>query len=289
MGEHRLVLRDRTGPTRASGRVSVIVTTRNSALHLEPLLQSIQEQTYEDLELIVVDNCSSDATVAIAESYADRVIDAGPERSAQRNRGVSVCTGKHVLIVDADMVLEPDVVAACALASRDTGATAIVVPEDTVGEGFWAACRALERSCYAKDESIEAARFFLREAFLRNGGYDERLHAGEDWDLPKRMRDAGERIAHATTRIHHMEGKVRLAPHLRKKYYYGQSIGAYIARHPKLALRQLTVVRPAFIRHRRRLAAHPLLTLGIIFLKTAELAAGGVGFLSKRSLGRSEH
>lgn len=280
--------RETDGPMKAHSRVSVIVTTRNSAARLEPLLRSIREQTYPDLELIVVDNRSIDETVAIAERYANRVIDAGPERSAQRNRGVRVCTGEHVLIVDADMVLEPDVVAACVHACHQTSATAIVVPEDTVGRGFWAACRALERSCYANDETIEAARFFEREAFLRHGGYDEVLHAGEDWDLPARMRAAGEPSARVATRIHHMEGQVRLGPHLRKKYYYGKSLGAYVRRHPRLALRQLTVVRPAFVRHRRRLAAHPSLTLGILFLKTAELAAGGAGFLSTRVLGRRD-
>jgi glycosyltransferase involved in cell wall biosynthesis len=265
------------------GRVSVIVTTRNSATLLEPLLRSIREQTYSDLELIVVDNRSADSTVAIAERYADRVIERGPERSAQRNCGVNICSGQHVLIVDADMLLEPDVVAACVRTSCETRATALVVPEDTVGQGFWAACRALERSCYANDESIEAARFFARTAFLRHGGYDEHLHAGEDWDLPARMRAAGEIVGRAPTQIHHMEGQVRLGPHLRKKYYYGKSLGAYVGRQPKLALRQLTIVRPAFLRHRRRLAKHPILTLGILFMKTTELIAGGLGFLSTRA------
>jgi glycosyltransferase involved in cell wall biosynthesis len=270
----------------ARGRVTVVVTTRNSAKHLKAVLRSVREQTYPDVELIVVDNGSTDETVAVAERYADRVLDAGPERSAQRNRGVEASTGEQILILDSDMVLEPNVIAACMEALHRTNAAAVVVPEDTLGEGFWAACRALERSCYEGDESIEAARFFSSEAFHRHGGYDERLTGPEDWDLPARMRRAGEQITCATTRIHHIEGQVRLGPHLRKKYYYGKTFGPYIRRNPGLAARQFTVVRPAFIRHWRRLAARPTLAAGIVFLKVAELAWGAMGLLSTLKMSR---
>jgi glycosyltransferase involved in cell wall biosynthesis len=264
----------------ANPRVSVIVTTRNSATHLEKVLRSIRRQTYTDIELIVVDNRSTDTTLSIAKRHTDHVIDAGPERSAQRNRGVAFSSGQYVLIVDSDMVLDPDVVSDCVRTLRDTAATAVVVPEDTIGIGYWAACRALERSCYAGDESIEAARFFTRESFVRYGGYDERLHAAEDWDLPARMRKDGARIVRASTLIHHLEGRVRLGPHLRKKYYYGRSFGLYMRRHPALAARQLTVIRPAFLRHWRQLAAYPRISGGILVLKTAEFVAGGLGLLS---------
>ena len=273
---------DRGTRTDVAGRVSAIVTTRNSAAHLEECLRSLHEQTYGDVEVVVVDNASSDGTPRIAERHADLVLEFGPERSAQRNHGVERSSGEFVLIVDSDMVLSPRVVQECVEAMRRDGAVAAIIPETSVGEGFWAACRALERSCYVGDETVEAARFFTREAYLRHGGYDEELTGPEDWDLPARIRRS-EPITRVEATIEHREGRLRLLALMRKKYYYGRGFGRYIARHPGLASRQLQVVRPAFLRHRRRLARHPRLTAGMLVMKAAEFAAGGAGLLAAQA------
>ena len=67
-------------------KVTIIVPTYNSASTLEVCLQSIVEQTYEDIELIVVDNSSRDKTKEIASRFTDHVFDQPPERTAQKNR-----------------------------------------------------------------------------------------------------------------------------------------------------------------------------------------------------------
>lgn len=265
----------------AAASVSVVVPTRNSALTLERLLQSVRMQSHASIELIVVDNDSNDDTVSIAERYADRVVDHGPERSAQRNRGVTLASGQYVFILDSDMELTPETVSACVTTARESGATAVVVPERTVGAGLLASCRALERRCYEGDLTIEAARFFDREAFLRYGGYDETLTGPEDWDLPARMRRSGEIQSRACgALINHREEDLRLTDHLRKKYYYGKSFAAYARRHPDLARMQLTPLRPALFRSWRRLLAEPFLAVGVVVLKAAEFVAGALGLVA---------
>jgi len=259
----------------------VVVTTRNSAQTIERCLRSVDAQTYPAVELIVVDNGSTDGTREIAESHADIVLDHGTERSAQRNAGVDRATGEYVLIVDADMELTPNVVMACVSAAHEQNASVVTVPEVSVGEGFWAACRALERRCYLGDETVEAPRFFRRSVYLAYGGYDETLTGPEDWDLPARMRGR-ERFARSAAPIVHDEGRLRLGTHLRKKYYYGRTFNVYVRRHPGLAARQLLPLRPAFLRNWRLLARQPILTGGIIVLKLAEFAAGGAGLVSAR-------
>jgi len=263
--------------------VSAVVTTRNSVAHLEPLLASVTGQTYPDVELLVVDNSSSDGTAALAERYADRVLVAGPERSAQRNRGVEAASGEYVLILDSDMVLEPGVMAACVEAASGGEVAAVIIPEVSVGEGFWAACKALERSCYVGDDTIEAARFFKRDAFLLYGGYDEELTGPEDWDLPARMRRDAATIGRAEgVAIVHDEGRLRLSELLRKKFYYGKTLDRYMRRHTSLALRQSSFIRPAFVRHRHRLFRRPLHASGMLLMKAAELSAGAAGLIAAR-------
>jgi glycosyltransferase involved in cell wall biosynthesis len=265
--------------------VSVIVPTRNSADTLGECLRSIRSQSYEPIELIVVDNGSTDATPRIAAGLADEVLDAGPERSAQRNAGARASHGSYLVFIDSDMLLRPEVIRDC-VARAEAGFDAVVIPETSFGEGFWARCKALERSCYLGDETIEAARFFRRESFLEVGGYDETIPYGpEDWDIHARVRAAGARIGRAEAMIDHDEGALALRELLARKYYYGKASERYIRAHGTLAGRQLTVLRPAFRRHWRLLARHPLTAAAMLVMKACELGAGGAGLVVARVRG----
>jgi glycosyltransferase involved in cell wall biosynthesis len=257
--------------------VSVVVPTRNSARTLGACVESIRRQNYAAVELIVVDNGSVDATREIAAAGGDAVIDAGPERSAQRNEGARRAKGEYLLFVDSDMVLEPDVVAEC-VAAVTRGAEAVVIPEVSFGRGFWARCKALERSFYVGDAIIEAGRFFVRDAFFRVGGYDETLTGPEDWDLHARMRAAGSPLARTRAKIRHDEGELRLWDLAAKKFHYGRTMKRYINRHPDLARRQLRVLRPQFFRI-RALRVNPITFAGMIVMKTCEFGAGLAGIL----------
>jgi glycosyltransferase involved in cell wall biosynthesis len=260
-------------------RVSVVVPTRNAARTLAACLESIGAQTHRDLEVLVVDNGSTDETQEIAERLSDVVLLAGPERSAQRNRGARVATGASLLFVDSDMILGPHVVTEC-VELAVAGSEAVVVPEESFGVGFWARCKALERSCYVGDTSIEAARFFTREMFERAGGYDETLMGTEDWDLHERVSQAGARVGRTAANIWHDEGRLELDELLAKKFRYGKTLGRYRRKHPALARSQLRLFRPAFLRHRARLLRSPLVTSGIVVMKSAEAAAGAAGLIA---------
>lgn len=131
------------------GRVSVIVPTRDSSRTIEACLASVCAQSYPDVELVVVDNGSTDGTPDVARPFAHRVLSAGSERSAQRNAGATASTGEFLVFVDSDMLLSPSVVEEVVLVFReDPGLQGLIIPERSRGTGFWARCRILEKELY---------------------------------------------------------------------------------------------------------------------------------------------
>ena len=83
-----------------NGLVSVIIPTKNSAELLTKCLDSVISQSYKNLEIILVDNNSSDKTKEIATEYTNLVFNQGPERSAQVNFGVTKASGEFVYKID---------------------------------------------------------------------------------------------------------------------------------------------------------------------------------------------
>ena len=98
-------------PELVPGLVSVIVPIYNVEAYLGDCLDSIQSQTYRDLQVILVDDGSTDGSVAIAERYVaadDRfqlVRQANAGLSAARNTGIPYATGEFLAFVDSDDVL----------------------------------------------------------------------------------------------------------------------------------------------------------------------------------------
>src|SRR3989442_6394622 len=100
------------------GLVSIIIPTRNSGSTLSDCLRSIHAQSYPGIEVIVVDNYSSDDTRQIALAYHAKVLLCGGERSRQVNAGVEISQGEFVYRTDGDFVLQENVVAECVVGCK---------------------------------------------------------------------------------------------------------------------------------------------------------------------------
>jgi glycosyltransferase involved in cell wall biosynthesis len=262
--------------------VAVVVPTRDSMRTLPACLRSIRAQDVP-VQLIVVDNASSDGTYELARELADLAVRGGPERSAQRNAGIRLATGDWILWIDADMVLPPTTVSAALATADETGADAVAVPEVSVGAGFWTACRALERSCYLDDPSLHNPRLLRRDLLLGAGEFDQAMAGPEDTDLRLRLRSAGTRTALCSdVLIVHDEGRLTLRSILAKRVYYGRSLPAFAAKNPGALAGQGAGTLGALVRHRRRLARHPAHAAGLLVMRAAEAAAYAVGYQQGR-------
>lgn len=109
-------------------QVSVVIPVYNGAAHLEQCLDSVAAQTLSDLEVICVDDGSTDASPDILARYAAsdsrfRVVtqaNAGP--GAARNAGLALAGGEYVIFLDADDWFEPEFLAQMVLRARECGA-----------------------------------------------------------------------------------------------------------------------------------------------------------------------
>ena len=231
----------------------------------------------------MVDNRSTDCTQDIARRFADRIETWGPERSAQRNHGLTVSTGQLILFLDSDQLLERRVVEEAVTAiSQKTFLGALVVPELSFGHGFLAQCRSLEKRLYLEDSRVEAARFFTRESVTRVGGYDESLFAGEDWDLADRVQRAGYSFDRIEAHIWHDEGHIYVRQAFAKKRYYGRNLRKYYEADGN---RRRPILRPALWSQPSLLARDPLHAAGLALLKLVE----GAGFAAGAYLDRESY
>ncbi len=255
-------------PNPRKSLVSVIISTKNEAMVLPRLLQSIQQQIYSPIEVIVVDNNSDDNTVAIAKSYTSQVYTAGNERSSQRNFGAVKAHGKYVLFLDADMELVPSIIKDCVAVLQKKSAVAVIIPEDVKITNFFSRMKQLEKRIYWNEPCIEAARFFEKKVFLKAGGYNENLISGEDWDLSYRISKIGK-LARIDTPLFHQE--TSLFRELKHKMYYTRHIGNYARLHPDQFRRQSGKFRIRLLYGKGKLFKEsPFVFISVCLLKGCE-------------------
>lgn len=94
--------------------VSVIMPAYNAERFLEEAVRSVMNQTFQDWELLILDDCATDGTYALAERLAaedDRITLYKNERNMgvarTRNRGFDLCRGQYVALLDSDDVWHP--------------------------------------------------------------------------------------------------------------------------------------------------------------------------------------
>ncbi|MDH7477338.1 MAG: glycosyltransferase family A protein [Candidatus Bathyarchaeota archaeon] len=259
--------------------VSIIIPTYNSKRTLRQCLQSIKEQTYKRIETIVVDRHSTDETVQIAKKFKAKILYVTQERSVAKNLGAKNAQGKYLLFLDSDMELSSNVVEECVKLCEEKNFDAAVVPLTTVAIGFLAECRKLEVELYSYDPNyFLMPRFFRKTAFLKEGGFDERLICGEDFDLARRYERQGYRIGMITRPIRHLEGKLSLKNIVLKAHYYGKSLPLFFSKEPALVLRGYCPTRFAW--NFKHLIKKPIHLMGLAIIKLIEYIAYSIGIFN---------
>ena len=264
-----------------SNRVSIVIPTINSAKTLYRCLESIRQQSYKNIEVIVVDAYSLDGSTQIASNFNATVYLAAGERTAAKNFGVSKSTGEFLLFVDSDMMLQTAVISECvSICSYDHNIAGIIIPERSIGRSFWVRVRDFERGLYSGSK-IESARFFRKSLVVQVGGFDEEIIFYEESTLHQKLEMRGFIVnKRASSAILHNEVEFNLRKWLRKKRYYSTNAALYASKFPNYAEIQTK------IRHRiriftsnsnwKKLIRHPVLSIGLFVLKGLEFLASRI-------------
>ncbi len=179
--------------------VSVIVPVHDGERFLAEALESVRAQDHRPIELIVVDDGSTDRSAEIAGSFQEATVirqdNAGP--SAARNAGIAAARGELVAFLDADDLMLPHKLTAqvryltehpdvgCVLARQEVQVEAGVEPPP------WLRPDRLVGDPWGIQPLSAVVR---RDDLARIGGFDENLTHAEDQDLLFRLRAAGVRI-----------------------------------------------------------------------------------------------
>jgi len=245
--------------------VTVIIPTYNSERAFGQCLAALTNQSYRNIETIVVDNHSSDRTLGMITGAGVRVIAVKSSMSEARNIGAAQSKGHYLFHIDSDMELSPDVIEECVRSCTSNHADAVIVPEISAGQGYWAECLALGKTLVLGAKGHEGVRFVARDAFQQVGGYDTKLVAGEDFDFFRRLVAANFRISRISSTIRHHVGAVTLRRMLAKYSLYGQTIDAYRMKYADQPSDAISIVKLVSERW-RTLAGDPFHAVGYAFL-----------------------
>ena len=194
---------------------SIVIAALDEERYVGEAIESALAQTWEPVEVVVVDDGSTDRTAEIAASYEGvRVVSQGNRGlSAARNAGVAASTGEILAFLDADDVLMPEkleVQIGRLLADEEPGC--VLASQELFAEGGtevppWALGRDAPHFKGLGDAGSHTPNLYPvtmvlpRRLFDEVGGFDETMAHSEDVDMVFRLMERGVKIARLPDKV----------------------------------------------------------------------------------------
>jgi glycosyltransferase involved in cell wall biosynthesis len=224
--------------------VSIVIANYNYARYLAETIESVLAQTYSPIEIILIDDGSTDDSVEIARRYPITVLAQQNQGvSTARNNGAQYAQGEYVLFLDSDDLLFPDAVEALKARLEVEGARVGFAYGQLqyFGEknGIFTS-RAFDPKALSHENYIQTSALIRLKAFQEVGGFDRGFDLGEDWELFIRLVHKGWTGAYLAQpvikyRKHRSKAQVRSQGKFRKRLSDAKLITLY----PKFFWRKL--------------------------------------------------
>lgn len=263
--------------------VSIILPTANLAKKIIKCLESINNQSYKNIEIIVVVPSKSDEFINLAKKYNFNLIYCSKGKNVSRNRGYEQSKGEYLLLLDDDMRLSKKVIFECVETALKGDYKAVAIPEiEEKSKGLYNKIRILEKIIVASDIYVTAPRFIKKDVFEELGKIDPRLDPIDEGDLKAKLKE--KEIPYATTKsIIVLSSKNRMSS-LRSRWFHmykrGQKMPLFNLLHPDSnQLRPIKRISP-YIQEFRTLVKEPIVGLCLVFIKAFDLIFLNFGALN---------
>lgn len=188
-------------------KISVVIPVYNEEENLCKCLEAVYQSKYPPSEVIVVDDCSTDNSVAVAERFACRVVKMKENHGAARakNLGAEEASGDVIFFTDADIQLQDDTLSLIVEDFADPQMSGVVglLGKDVRYKNFcsdyknlWMHYTYIKLPAYSGTFYTSAAAI-RRNVFEESGGFDENYHGAsvtEDAEFGQRLLTAGHKI-----------------------------------------------------------------------------------------------
>jgi glycosyltransferase involved in cell wall biosynthesis len=205
--------------------ISIVIPTYNAEKYMPALLDSIFRNKVDDMEVVIVDDCSTDDTVRISKSFPVRVIEmaknSGPAKA--RNIGVEAAKGDIIYFLDSDViVLDGAIKEVKDYFDQNPSAKCVIgiCSTEPLNKGFVSKYMAMFEYIHLIGQANQKVSVFAprcgaikRDFFLEIGSYDENYKGAdvEDFELARRINRQAEIILNPEIMVRHQFANFRQA------------------------------------------------------------------------------
>jgi glycosyltransferase involved in cell wall biosynthesis len=179
-------------------KVSVVIPLYNQGKYIQEAINSIQESTYKNVDIVVVNDGSTEQETNDIFDQLEGVVKIYQKNgglSSARNTGIQVATGEYILLLDADDKVHPLYIekAAQALVNNQDISYIACYTRYFEAWNFSQAvfCFVPELMLFMNTDSINSSSLYRKEAIVSVGGFDEEMISYEDWSFYISMNEAG--------------------------------------------------------------------------------------------------
>jgi len=191
-----------------NSKISIIIPVYNGSKTLKQCLESVLDQTYDDYEVIGVDNNSTDSTQDIILDFQKKdkrikyVFEAYQSRGAARNAGIQAASGKIIAMTDSDCIVPPDWLEKITQPIRHNNEFIVQGNESDALNNYWTRMQQefsqnfLQRHLRGKYiDHIDTKNFAISKKVLEKVGYFNKNNKDvEDFELKLRLKKKGYQI-----------------------------------------------------------------------------------------------